>query len=330
MYSPTLRLLALLELLETHGTLSGSDIARRLEVDPRTVRRYIVSLQDMGIPVAGERGPAGSYRLERGSRLPPLIFNDSEASAVVLGLVAMRELDFPLDAASVEGALAKTERLLPERVLGYVNELREGIRFHHPGRSRGSGRLRSDLVQRVGQAIQRRQRLVLTYRSMEGSTTRRSVDVYGLVLVASQWYAVGHCHLRAGLRVFRVDRMVDVETTEERFDRPVGFDALGHVLDALERAPQDFEVEVVLETTLENARLWLASEVRHLEPIAGGVLYRLSTSRLDWVARGLLAVDAPLTIRRPAELYEEFQRLARRASRVTLGPSGVGVGPPMA
>jgi len=73
-YSPTLRLLAVLELLQTYGSISGKELADRLEVDARTVRRYITSLQDMGIPVAAERGPYGAYRLERGSRLPPLIY----------------------------------------------------------------------------------------------------------------------------------------------------------------------------------------------------------------------------------------------------------------
>ena len=116
MYSPTSRLLTILELLQSYKQMSGTELARRLEVDVRTVRRYIVSLQDMGIPVEAERGPYGAYQLERGFKLPPLMFTDSEAVAMTMGLIAIREFQFPVDVAAVEGALAKTERVMPERL----------------------------------------------------------------------------------------------------------------------------------------------------------------------------------------------------------------------
>lgn len=314
MYSPTLRLLALLELLETYGSLQGSDLAQRLEVDPRTIRRYVTTLQDMGIPIATERGPAGSYRLERGRRLPPLIFNDSEAGAMVLGLMALREWQFPFDAAAIEGALAKTERLLPAPVLRYVNDLREVVKVHQPGRAAARAS-RGDFVTLLTQAVQGRRRALITYANKEGATTVRPVDVYGLVLVAQQWYAPGYCHLRKGLRIFRLDRVVSLDITEVAFDRPQDFDPLKHVLKSLEQVPEPFEVEVAIHATVDEARGFFASELHYLEPCAEGVLYRLSTSRLDWVALGLLAIEAPFTIRRPAELFEVFQRLAQRAAQ---------------
>jgi biotin operon repressor len=97
MYSPTTRLLAVLALLQTHQQMSGAEIARRLEVDVRTVRRYITSLQDMGVPVEGERGPHGAYYLGRGSKMPPLMFTNEEAVALVLGLHVIREFQFPVN-----------------------------------------------------------------------------------------------------------------------------------------------------------------------------------------------------------------------------------------
>jgi len=114
MYSPTIRLLSVLELLQSRKQMSGGEIARRLEVDPRTVRRYVVMLQDMGIPIEAERGPYGSYQLKRGNRVPPLMFTEPEAIALTLGLLAMRELRFPVDVAAMESALAKAERVMPE------------------------------------------------------------------------------------------------------------------------------------------------------------------------------------------------------------------------
>ncbi len=316
MYSPTMRLLAVLELLETYGSVSGPDIARRLEVDPRTVRRYIVTLQDMGIPIAAERGPYGSYRLQRGSRMPPLIFNDSEASAVILGLMAMRHMHFPLDAAAVEGALAKTERLLPETLSRYVNDLKELIKIHSPSYFPAANIAHGDFVQLLGRAIQKHRRAVLTYSSRTGATTAREVDLYGLVLVAGTWYAAGYCHLRRDLRTFRVDRILSIETTETAFDRPPDFDMLNYVLDSIEHSRTNFEVEVLLNIPMEHARGLFASEAHLLEAAGEGVLYRLSTSRLDWVALSLLAKDVSFTIRNPPELYEEFRRIAAKAAEV--------------
>lgn len=130
--SSATRLLAVLELLQNYGSVSVKKLAELLEVDARTVRRYVTSLQDMGIPVAAERGPYGAYQLERGSRLPPLIYNDTEASAIVLGLTAMRQMNFPIDAVSIEAALAKTKRVLPERLFSYVNDLEHLIKVHNP------------------------------------------------------------------------------------------------------------------------------------------------------------------------------------------------------
>ncbi|MBC7813014.1 MAG: HTH domain-containing protein, partial [Burkholderiales bacterium] len=116
MYSPTTRLLTILELLQSYKQMTGSEMARRLGVDVRTVRRYIVMLQDMGIPVEAERGPYGAYQLQRGYKLPPLMFTDAEAVALTLGLISIRGFQFPVDVAAVEGALAKTERVMPERL----------------------------------------------------------------------------------------------------------------------------------------------------------------------------------------------------------------------
>src|SRR5215212_6801008 len=130
MYSPTTRLLTILEMLQSRKNISGTEMARRLEVDVRTVRRYIVMLQDMGIPVETERGPYGSYQLQRGYKLPPLMYTDSEAIALTLGLLAIREFRFPVDVAAVEGALAKTERVMPEKLLRQARGLQEAITFN--------------------------------------------------------------------------------------------------------------------------------------------------------------------------------------------------------
>src|SRR5256885_11114655 len=113
MYFPTTRVLTVLELLQSHQRLSGPDIAERLEVNPRTVRRYITMLQDLGIPVEGERGRYGTYRLRPGFKLPPLLFSDDEALAVVLGLLAVRRLRLAGAGSEAGGGPAKIAPVLP-------------------------------------------------------------------------------------------------------------------------------------------------------------------------------------------------------------------------
>src|SRR5437667_5621266 len=114
MYFPTTRVLTVLELLQSHQRLSGPDIAERLEVNPRTVRRYVMMLQDLGIPVEAERGRYGTYRLMPGFKLPPLMLTEDEALAVTLGLLITRRMGVSVTAAPIEGALAKIQRVMPE------------------------------------------------------------------------------------------------------------------------------------------------------------------------------------------------------------------------
>jgi predicted DNA-binding transcriptional regulator YafY len=129
MYSPTTRLLTILELLQSHHQMSGSQLASRLEISKRTVRRYIVMLQDMGIPIEAERGPEGAYYLGRGYKLPPLMFNNTEAIALVLGLLVIDAFELPVEIAAIEGALAKIERVMPETLLDQVRALQAAITF---------------------------------------------------------------------------------------------------------------------------------------------------------------------------------------------------------
>ena len=128
------RLLTLLELLQAYRRLNAREIADRLEVDVRTVRRYVAGLQEMGIPVEGERGAAGGYRLRPGFRLPPLMFSNEEALAVVLGLLAAQRLGLLQQGSAVQGALAKLDRVLPDQLRGRVRAAQSSVALG-PGRA---------------------------------------------------------------------------------------------------------------------------------------------------------------------------------------------------
>ena len=183
MYQPTTRVLAVLEFLQSRGRLTGPELAERLEVDLRTVRRYVTMLQDLGIPVEGERGRHGGYRLRPGYKLPPLMLSDDEALAVTLGLLAARRLGFAASAPAVDGALTKLERVLPPALRGRAAAVQETLSFDlPPARQAPAGAV----VVALSEAAQGGRRVWLRYGDSRGAQTEREFDPYGLAHVAGR------------------------------------------------------------------------------------------------------------------------------------------------
>ncbi|MGI8477486.1 MAG: helix-turn-helix transcriptional regulator [Thermomicrobiales bacterium] len=310
MYHPTTRVLAALELLQSRGRLSGAELAERLEVDERTVRRYITMLQDLGIPVEGERGRYGGYRLRHGFKLPPLMFSDDEALAVTLGLLVARRLGLVGAAPAVEGALAKVERVLPEALRHRLTAVQDSLIFDLPEPPTAP---RGSTIGVLSEATQRRRQVRLSYGDVQGALTEREFDSYGLVHLSGRWYTAGYCHLRQAMRVFRLDRIAEVAPVEATFDRPAGFDPLAFVQAAVASAPGFWTVEVLLLATLEEARERVAPTVATLEAVDGGVLMRCRADQLEWLARLLIRIGLPLIVRRPDELRAELRLVAKEA-----------------
>ncbi len=307
MYFPTTRVLTVLELLQSHQRLSGPELAARLEVDTRTVRRYITMLQDLGIPVEAERGRYGSYRLRPGFKLPPLMFTDDEALALILGLLAARKLSLAVGVTAVEGAIAKIERVLPEALRERLQALQETLTLDlTPSEAVPD----NEIVVVLGAAARQRRRVRLLYRAWNGEETERYFDPYGIVYHAGFWYSAGYCHLRSDLRTFRLDRALHAEMRDETFTRPPDFDCLAHVLRSIASTPDRWAVEVILETTLERARQMVPPALATLEEVPGGVLLRCYAGSLDWIAYILAGLHCPLTIRQPPELHDAMLRLA--------------------
>lgn len=313
MYSPTTRLLTVLELLQSHKQISGPEIARRLEIDVRTARRYITMLQDMGIPVEAERGPLGAYHLKRGHRLPPLMFTDAEAVALTLGLLTMREFRFPVGVAAVEGALAKTERVLPEKLLEQTRGLQEAITFNVTPPPMNP---QNDFVVTLSWAVRQRRRVFMRYQARNGEESEREFDPYGIVFNEGYWQTTGYCHLRQGLRMFRLDRIVALEAREESFERPENFDALGHVLSSLATVRGMKPVEVLLEISIEQAEQIFTPLNGRLEEVENGVIFRHPALQLEWAAAILMNLACPATVLQPEELRDILRRMAARASQM--------------
>jgi predicted DNA-binding transcriptional regulator YafY len=314
---PVTRVLAVLELLQTHGRLAGSDLARRLEVDPRTVRRYIVALEEIGIPITAERGRDGAYMLVPGFKLPPMMFTDDEALALSLGLLAARGLGITEAATAVESAQAKLERVTPAPLKRRVRAIGETVALEL---SRPRALFDNAVLASLSAAAQTATRVRMRYRARESEETERDFDPYGLAYRVGRWYAVGHCHLRRGLRSFRLDRVLQVRPVAANFVRPSGFDALEHLRRSMATLPRSFAVEVLLDTDLQTAQRELFPAAGVLEWVGSGVLLRGQVDDLRWFARELARLPFRFEIRRPTALRDALASVARqllRASRET-------------
>lgn len=313
MYSPTSRLLTVLELLQSYKHMTGSEIARRLEVDIRTIRRYIVTLQDMGIPVEAERGPYGAYQLARGFKLPPLMFTDAEAVALTLGLIAIRQLKFPVNVAAVEGALAKTERVMPEKLLTQVRGLQEAITFNVvPPPTQPD----NEFIVTLSTAVQQRKQVHMRYQSWQGDDSERDFNPYGIVFNEGYWYTAGYCHLRQDVRTFRLDRITSVEPLDDTFELPINFDVLEYVIRSIGWPTGANQVEVLLKTSLERAQQVFSPMLGTLEETDEGIVLRRSASELEWISHILLRVDFPVIVRQPAELRQMIREISARALQI--------------
>ena len=228
MATPTSRLLELLELLQTQPLTTGQQIADQLGIDRRTVRRYVATLQELGIPVEGERGVGGGYRVRPGFRLPPLMLSEEEAIVVVLGLLAARRLGLDTPSESVEGALTKIHRVLPDAIRRRVEALEETLEFTTSAKS--GAPVPGDTVLLLAEAIRRRKRVHMRYRAFEGEETQRELSAHGLVVHSGRWYLAAFDHGRDDMRTFRVDRMERARVGDDAaVDAPPDFSAVEHV-----------------------------------------------------------------------------------------------------
>ena len=318
MYHPTTRVLIVLELLQSHPQITGAEIARRLEVDIRTVRRYIIMLQDIGIPVEAERGRYGSYRLRSGFKLPPLMFTDDEALAVTLGLRMANHIGLSGAVVATVGALAKLERVLPLAVRQQVQDVEESLIIElalPEAVAAGDG-----VIVTSGTAIRRQCQIKLTYQAYDGEPLKRVVDPYGLVYRVGRWYLVGYCHLREDVRTFRLDRVLEVELLDTTFTRPSGIDPLQHVEKALANMPGLYRVEVLFDAPLNEVQQQIPTALGKLIECEDGVLLICYVQKLAWIAGYLAGMTLPMTIQQPDELREEMRRLIERV-QMTLNRS---------
>ncbi|MEV0614889.1 WYL domain-containing protein [Nonomuraea sp. NPDC050404] len=309
------RLLALLSLLQTPREWPGGELAERLGVSRRTVRRDVERLRDLGYPVAATMGAVGGYRLVAGTAMPPLLLDDEEAVAITVGLTtAARHPVRGIEEASVR-ALAKLEQVLPTRLRHRVRSL-GGATVPMPaleGAQVDPGRLTALAV-----AVEGRERVRFGYRAHDGSQSRRLVDPHRLVAAGRRWYLLGHDLDRDDWRIYRIDRIDDLQATGARIvpREPPGGDAAAYVADKLYTSAPTYEAVVTVHTPANEA----VRALGEVTPIGGRACrLRMHADTLDWLAFRLTTLSCEFEVHEPAELITHLRALAARLTRAAAG-----------
>ncbi|MYS06803.1 WYL domain-containing protein [Streptomyces sp. SID6041] len=311
------RLLNLLSLLQTPREWPGSELAERLAVSARTIRRDIDRLRDLGYPVEATLGAVGGYRLVAGTAMPPLLLDDEEAVAIAVGLRAGAGHAIEgVEEASVR-ALAKLEQVLPARLRHRVSTLQNAT----IPLTRGDGAtVTPATLTALAGTVTGRERLRFGYRAGDGAESKRLVEPYRLVSTGHRWYLVAYDLGREDWRTFRVDRVTDPLATGARFtprELPAG-DAAQLLARSMSRAQPELDLDVTFEAPADFVTARLPS---HLVPTPTSPttcrLRARSADSVEWLAIRLALVDAPFTIQSPPALRTYTEDLATRLTAAT-------------
>lgn len=321
MARPTGRVLTLLELLQSGGTRTVAELADRLGVEGRTVRRYVDRLIDLDVPVESVRGRYGGYRLAPGYRLPPLMLSDDEALAVLLGLVAGRRAGLTTtERTASETASAKIRRVLPRHIARRLDTLLEALAFtDQPGESDTPD---TGVLLTIADAVRHHRPVSIRYTDRDGRRSERTLHAYGIVAHSGRWYVTGMDARIGEDRTFRLDRIADARTLPGSFEAPEGPGPAQRVLSGFATAEYRHEVTLRIHGTVEQIRAHLPAGVANLEEheSAAGedraterwLRVELRAERLDWLPPVLASLDRPFVIERPDELRDLVAALADR------------------
>jgi predicted DNA-binding transcriptional regulator YafY len=297
----------LLELLQNGGTRRVADLADRLGVDERTVRRYAEHLTELGIPVRSVRGRYGGYRLAPGYRMPPLMLTDDEAVALAIGLVVGSRAGLVPESTGSETALAKLHRVLPARLADRLDALLATSSFTAPP----CAGLPTDtaVLLTIAEAARNRLAVELDYTDRHGRSSTRTIAPYGVVAHAGRWYVA------TADRSFRLDRITSVSMLEATTGPATDDDPAHAVLESLATAPWTHQVSVRVSGTVDDVQRRLPLGLAVVTPLGdkpAEVRVELRAESLDWVPALLAGLDLPFVIEAPDELRQRVADLATR------------------
>jgi predicted DNA-binding transcriptional regulator YafY len=312
------RLLRLLVLLTSRPQWSAQEITDRLEVTPRTLRRDVTRLRDLGYPIESTTGPYGGYTLGAGGRLPPLLLDDDEAVAVSVGLRELSRLADPMIAEAALGALAKVAQVLPSALRDRVSalaEVTEGI--GGPARGEDDPAVDVGTLMMLAMACRRLERIRFDYRTGEGQASRRHAEPHRLVSLRRRWYLVAFDLDRDDWRTYRIDRISNPISTGARSTPRTAPDAAALVSEGV--ALRIYDIQAVV-----RAHCPPSVAAHEISPTIGVVdagpddaqttIVRIGGDA-DWIARYLAGLPFRVEVLEPDEVRAEVRRLAHRLLR---------------
>jgi predicted DNA-binding transcriptional regulator YafY len=303
------RLLELLSLLQSRPRWGAPELADRLGVTTRTVRRDITRLRDLGYPVAGGAGREGGYELGAGGTLPPLLLSDDESVAVAVGLRAAASGAVAGYEQAAVAAMAKLEQVLPARLRERVLSLNDAVVLVRPGLGPSTD---PEVLLTVAQASRRSERLRFSYQDGDGHVTERRVEPHGVVSTDRRWYLVARDLDRQDWRTFRVDRIAGPVLTGHRFVPVAGVDAAAMIVEAMASLPYRWQAEVRLAADRRAAEAEVPRTVGTIEEIDGATVLRIGANDLEWLALYIAGLPFDAEVLHPPELRAALRRLARR------------------
>jgi len=297
------RLINLIMLLQRQPNQKAADLAAELGISVRTLHRYFTMLDEMGIPVYSERGPYGGFSLLKGYRMPPLVFNPEEAVAVYLGVSLVEEMWGQLYREAARGALAKLDNVLPDEQRHEVTWARRTLLA--TGMHRANLTVLAPTLEKLRRSAREHRTVRMLYHSLgEADVKQRDVDPYALVHRWGWWYAIGFCHLRSGVRTFRVDRIVELALLDANFEQPPDFNLQVYLVSE-PQAQSQVIVRLLLSIAARRAALDSHGYWETVEPQPdGSAIVTFSAPNLEWAASTALAYGPLVEVLDPPELRE--------------------------
>ncbi len=312
------RILELLSLLQSRRHWQGGELARRLEVSSRTLRRDVGSLQDLGYPIVTTRGTGGGYQLAPGTALPPLVVSEEEAAAIVIGLKDVASSVHPTISAAAVSALAKIVQVLPVRIRRRIDSL--GAMTVSPPREVSTTAI-EDVAALTTVALSCRdtETLEFTYRGPATAATTRTVHPHRLVNIERRLYLVAYDPERVDWRTFRIDRIENPQRTGKRFvprDLPAN-DPIEFVRDGIQAMPTRYLLHATVQAPANEVCVHIADHGRVESNNEESCTVWLSADSLDWATFSLGAIDAPFTVHSPPEAAEYIRAWGKRLIAAT-------------
>jgi predicted DNA-binding transcriptional regulator YafY len=306
--SPTARALLALELLQGNPGITAERLADKLAVSERAARRYVEILREAGIPIDSVRGPYGGYRVGRGVRLPPLVFDAAEALGLVMAVLDGHHVaSDPAD--PVGAALGKLMRALPEPVAAQAEAVR---RATAPAPDRAAARPDPGTTSTLVQACSDRRRVRIGYRSEAAREWVTDIEPWAVVVRHGRWYLLCRSPATDATRAYRVDRVRGVEVLDETFVPPVLPDPVAMLEEHL-AAGWEYDVDIVIDAPVDAVARCIPRTLGRLTAVDGDTTRLVgSTSNPWWYAEQLAASPAPYRIVECPELRHAARAIGER------------------